>query len=405
MEFYAIKSVIMKQLFTLCLFIIGINAYGQNMLSNGFGFMAAINGTTYQKTSNIGAQNFQFVCSSRDGAKFYTVNFNTSKIFILNSATYAFTDSFPASSTAYYITSANDNNMLFARGNKAILLFNPNTKSLTDTLLIGNPFIHTERPGAQEVWVCGDSLIYVVNYSSSLSLTGTIKTTNNQYDNSEAIFTQKGSTAYKSASSKKKIFKIDASTRTIIDSIDTAPYSFQSMAMSPDSSKIYGCSQNRVYVIDAVAKTVVDSTMTSNKLIMRVYHHPTRDEIWAVHHFNDSVTVFNTSTKATSASFGIGPSPFYLAFANVSSAITNTNKSEYALQVFPNPAMQSVTVSMPESKQHDIQVYNTIGQRIAAFSTTIREYNIDVSRWASGNYYLSVIENNDLMKTVVFTKE
>lgn len=400
-----LKSMIMKRLFTLSLLAIGLNSFGQNMLSNGFGFMAAINGTTYSKTSNVGGQNFQFVAVSKDGTKFYAVNFNTSKVFIINSSSYAFLDSFTASKTAYYITAVNDQNMMFARGDNSLLRFNPNTKSLTDTLAVPNAFIHTERPGASEVWACADSLIYVANYASSLSLTGTIKTTNNQYDNSEVVFSTKGTIAYKSASSKKKIFKIDANTRTIIDSIDTAPYSFQSMAISPDSSKMYGCSTGKVYVIDLITKAVIDSSMTSNKLIMRVYHHPTRNEIWAIHHFNDSVTVFNTSTKATLASFGIGPSPFYLAFAVGSSFVSNVNSTEYALQLFPNPATQSITVSMPDNKQHDIQIYNQTGQRIAAFSTTNNKQTVDISTWASGNYYLSVIENNDLKKTIVFTKE
>jgi hypothetical protein len=394
----------MKQLFTLLLIISGLSANAQNVLTNGFGYMAAINGTTYTKTSNVGSQNFQFVSASKDGTKFYTVNFNTSKVFILNSSSYAFLDSFTASSTAYYLTSSNDNNMLFARGNNSLLRFNPNTKSLTDTIAIPNSFIHTERPGANEVWVSGDSLIYVVNYSSSMSLTGTIKTTNYQYDNSEAIFTPKGTIAYKSASSKKKVFKIDANTRTVIDSINTAPYSFQSMAISPDSSKIYACNGNKVFIIDVATKAVVDSSMTSPYLIMRVYHHPTREEVWAVHHFADSLTIFNASTKASIASFDIGPSPFYLAFANGSTGINKT-AADYKLQVYPNPSRESITVSMPDTKQHDIQVYNTTGQKMGSYSTSATKLNIDISAWPSGNYYISVIENKDIRKTVVFIKE
>ena len=395
----------MKQLFTLCLLAIGLNAYSQNMLSNGFGFMAAINGNTYQKTSNVGSQNFQFVAGSNDGTRFYAVNFNTSTIFIINSSTYAIADSFTGP-TAYYITGYNEPNTLFARGNKSLLRYNTSTKSLTDSLLIGNPWTVEERPGTKEVWVTYDSMINVVSYASSLTSLGTIKISNNQYDNEDVRFTPKGSTAYKVAKSKKKIYKIDASARTIIDSIDTAPYAFGPVAVSADSSKLFATNfGNKIYIIDVATKVITDSTMTSNKLMMRLYHHPTRAEIWAVHHFADSVTVFNETTKAAVASFGIGSSPFYLAFATASNSISNAHSSEYALQVFPNPATQSITISMPESRLHDIQVYNTTGQQVATVSTTNTKCNIDISNLASGNYYLSVIENNELKKTIAFTKK
>ncbi|MBS1774266.1 MAG: T9SS type A sorting domain-containing protein [Bacteroidetes bacterium] len=395
----------MKKITTLLLAItLSCTLYAQNMLSNGFGFMAAINGNTYTKTSNLGAQNFQFVCASSNGAYFYAVNFSTSTIFIINSSTYAFVDSFTGP-TPHYITASNEPNMLFTRGNQSLLRYNPSTKSLTDSVLMPNLWGLTERPNSKEIWVTVDSNIKVVNYASSLTITNTIKTSNNQYDNFEVAFTPMGTICYQSASSKKKIYKIDANTKAIVDSINTAPYSFQQMVTSADSSKLYGFSNTKLYAIDLATKAITDSSMVSNKQIMHVYRHPNRAELWAVHHFNDSVTAFNETTKATIASFGIGPSPFYLAFAVGSTGINQVSENNTNVLLYPNPANTNINLAFDNSNKREIVIYNSIGTKMAAYNTNNNTATLDITSLATGNYFVTVKENNELVKTLTFIKE
>lgn len=66
--------------------------------------------------------------------------------------------------------------------------------------------------------------------------------------------------------------------------------------------------------------------------------------------------------------------------------------------IYPNPATQSITVSFskPFSKEGELEVFNSLGEKISQWALSIgkTQTEIDISRWASGIYLCKLtIEN------------
>lgn len=395
----------MKKLSTLIIAVIaGSAVYAQPMVSNGFNSMAAINGTTYQKTANLDpGRNYGSVAASADGQYFFAGGANTiaNNIYYINVSNNAFVDSITLPSTSGEMATGIDANTLFSVRGSSLYRINTATKAV-DSIIIGNPFRVEQRPGAKEAWVASDSMIYVVNYASIMSFT-TIDLSSNKFDNSDTRFTKGGSLTYKACNSLKKIYKIDAGTKAVVDSINTGTVGHTAIEVSTDSSKIYAANGTNVYVYSVSTKALVDS-MVSTKLIMNLYRHPTRAELWAVHHFNDSVTVFNETTGAIIASFDIGNDPFFLAFSIGSTGVTNV-QNNYDVKLYPNPASKQMTVVLPDNKEKQLVICDLFGRKQTTLTTTSNTVNIDIAGLATGNYYLAVYERNTLIKTISFVKE
>lgn len=377
-------------------------ASAQPMLSNGFGSLAAINGAGYQKAANIGAGNFGNVTGSFDGTKFYASGANTTadKVYYVDAATNSITDSLTLPSNGGDMAGYKEVNTLFM--NRGTAMYRINTAAKTyDSIVIGSPFRIEERPNSKEVWVAADSMIYVVNYASALSTT-TIDLTSNRFDNADVRFTKGGSIAYKAANSTKKIYKIDCNTKMVADSIDTAPYGFAAIEVSADSSKVYAASGNKIYVYATATKALVDS-IASNKQVMNLYMHPTRAELWAVHHFADSVSVYNTSNNAIIASFDIGNDPFFLAFATASAGI-GINELANSASLYPNPANTTIQINFSKIARHTAVIYNSAGVKVIEHVTTDKQCSIDLRNLAAGSYYAAISDDGRYIESVPFVK-
>jgi len=389
----------MNRLYTVLACCIALGAKAQPMISNGFPSMALINGTTYQKTSTLGTSNYSFVAGSNNG-KFYAGRaFGSNTVYMINAATGAFIDSMSVPSDAGEMSAYNEPNTLFEVRGTALYRINTTAKTY-DSIAIGNPFRAEERPGAKEVWVTADSMIHVVSYASGLSKS-TIDISSNIYDNADVRFTKGGSIAYKSAGSNKKIYKIDANTKQVVDSINTAPYSHFVIEVSTDSSKIYASNNKAVLIYDIATKILVDS-FVSNKQIMNLYRHPSRSELWAVHHFNDSVTVFNESTKATIASFGISSSPFFLGFSDGTVGINNMNTPS-AVNIYPNPAKDKLYIDVHQQAQ--VVVYDLLGAKQGVYNISERNNDINIDSLVTGMYIIYIQLPNVEQQRAVFNKE
>lgn len=397
----------MKKLYAIIasVFACGI-VQAQPILSNGFGTgTALINGTNYQKTMNIGSGNFGNVSASADGQFFYVTGANTTSgnIYYISVTSNTIVDSIAMPGIGGDMSSTNLANTVFSLRNMAVYRLNPQTKTIDSVVIGGKPNRIEERPNSKEAWVAADSMIYIVDYSSGLSVGTPIDVSSNKFDNADVRFTKGGTLAYKAAGSAKKIYKIDCAAKTIIDSIDTTPLSPFSIEVSSDSSTIYAANGTNVYMYSVASKALVDS-MVSDKQVMTMYTHPIRQELWAVHHFADSVTVFNETNKATLASFDIGNDPFFLAFATGTVSINDINKS-YAVKLYPNPATIQLNITLPDNKKKQLAIYDVYGRRVVMHNTATAQTSIDISALATGTYYLSIYSQDTLLKTMQFVKE
>jgi hypothetical protein len=397
----------MKQLFTF-LFCIGFAGVmqAQPIISNGFGFMALINGITYQKTGTLGTQNYAFVGGSNNGQRFYAAGVsaaNTNTIYFINSTTGAFTDSMTMPSNTGDLSGLNEPNTVFEARGTALYRINTSAKTY-DSIVIGKPNRIEERPGSKEVWVASDSMIYVVNYASGSMSSTTIDLSSNMYDNGDVRFTKGGSLAYKATGSNKKIFKINANTKAVMDSIDTTPFSAFAIEVSSDSSKIYATSGTSTHIYDIATKARIDS-FVSNKQMMNLYRHPNRQELWVIHHFNDSLTVYNENTKASIASFGIGSSPFFLAFGQGGTAVNSIVHDLSTTKLYPNPANDVLYITSTATIDAVATLFDITGRECSSYVIDKLQAVINTTNLEKGIYILSIQHKNGNKENFRFVKE
>lgn len=301
------------------------------------------------------------------------------------------------------MSSTNFANTMFSLRNMAVYRLNPQTKAIDSVVLGGKPNRIEERPNSKEAWVAADSMIYIVDYTTGLNVGTPIDFSSGKFDNSDVRFTKGGTQAYKAATSVKKIYKIDCGTKAIIDSIDTTPLSPFSIEVSSDSGIIYAANGTSVYMYSVSSKALIDS-MVADKAVMTMYTHPARQELWTVHHFADSVTVFNETNKAKIASFNIGNDPFFLAFSTGTAGV-NDMEHNYKVQLYPNPTANQLNISLPDNKQKLLVVYDVYARSVLTLQTASKQTTINTSAFAAGTYYLAMYEQGSLLKTVSFIKE
>lgn len=397
----------MKQLYIVLIFtLVCFEIQGQPILSNGFGTgTALIDGTTYKKTTNIGTGNFGNVSASADGQFFYATGANATaeKIYYIGISSSAIVDSVSLPGSGGDMSSTKLANTVFSLRNMAVYRLNPQTKAIDSLVLPGKPNRIEERPGAMQAWIAADSMIYIVDYTSGLNLSASIDVSSNKFDNSDVRFTKGGTTAYKAANNINRIFRIDGITQLVTDSIDTTPFGHAAIEVSTDSSKVYAAAGTNVYIYSVASGTLIDS-MVSDKPIMNLYRHPTRAELWAVHHFHDSVSVFDETNKALIASFDIGNDPFFLAFSTGTVSITGSEGNR-APTLYPNPATNILKVSLAGKEKVKLVVYDIAGRKVLEQISTAGDVVVDIRALKNGAYYLAAYENGIWLGSTAFLKQ
>lgn len=365
-------------------------AAAQPVLVSGFNGMAGVNGTAYSKTTNVGTPGgaYQFVCSSNDRMRLYASSFYTNYLYYVDPATFTITDSM--SHEFYHISASNEPNTVFARISTGLARIDAVAKSITDSISIPNPFYVKERPNSKEVWVVNNSSeVYVVNYTSGLTATpfmaGGVGS-----GNGEVTFTSGGTIAYKLGWTSKRVYKIDAATKTVLDSVTTP--GLNGIAVSGDSSKIFVSDPNnfKIRIYNTATMTIVDSINCGTREPFELYRHPDRAEIWAVNHFKDSITVFNESTYAQIAAFDVTASPHFIAFG-ISATATNTVSAGNEIAIYPNPATAAINITGAATGAH-ITVYNIAGQVIGSTVTSTGNATISLAGNAAGTYFVQVCD-------------
>lgn len=377
----------MKQLFTLLLCAAVSCCYGQHVLVNGGPQMAGVDGATYKKTIEIGNGGYYgWVCASRDGNHFYTVR--NGKLFFINASNYDITDSLDAPISE--ISSANDNNILFGRSQGAIYRINTSAKSIVDSIVIPNPWRIQERPNTKELWVASDSNVYIIDYTSALSVATHFKAGISQYDNGDIRFTKGGSIAYKGAPFTKRVYKINASTRVIIDSANKGGF----IEVSSDSSKLFvsDAGNNTIYVYQVSNMALTDS-IKSQRATFLMFRHPSKNELWAVNHFADSVTVYDQATFARIDSFKVTGSPHVVAFAEMPVAIKQVLSANSHISAYPNPAGNLLHIVLPDNNVRTIIIYDQAGRTVKTMQANTTDIQLNISSFTNGVYYISVQQN------------
>ena len=389
----------MKNIFTIiiALLMLARSVHAQPVIAGGFGTtgLGIINGTTYSKTGTLGSGGFAFVSASKDGGRFYSTS-PTKKLLFIDVATSSFVDSINID--LRNLASSNETNTLFALNNRALVRINTSTKAVTDSVVLGAPWLLTERPGSKEVWVTDSGKIHVVDYTTSLVVT-TFSVAPSPYDYAGVSFNPGGTMAFKSAATTKKIYKIDAVTKAVVASVNTAPAVPSASTVSHDGDKVFvtDAANMKVMIYKTSDLSLVDS-ITMNKAPMNIYTHPTRHEIWVVHHFNDSISVYDENSKALIASFGCSGSPWYIAFGVGATKVNGFSAQAYNIKIYPNPANDYVTID-GLSKGDIVKIYDISAKLLRSWAADNNIHRANVSDLRAGLYLLQVLDNQGNIKT------
>ncbi|MCD6013058.1 MAG: Secretion system C-terminal sorting domain [Flavipsychrobacter sp.] len=392
----------MKKIITFCFaaFAAIITGHSQPVLTSGFNGMASVNGTTYTRTGTVGDPTgaYAFVCASNDRTKFFAASFAKRYLYYVDPGSFNVTDSI--NYIMYNLTASNEPNTLFARTNNGLGRVNTLTKTVTDSVAIPSAQFVTERPNSKEVWVSSNNSIYVVDYTGSLTSTP-FTTSAVSTDNGDTRFTKGGTLAYRTAWTGTKVYKINAVTKTVIDSL-TTPVGINAIEVSADSSKIFVTfpSAKKVRIYATSTMTIIDSIDCGTREPFDIYRHPTRAEIWVVAHYDDTVTVFNEATHAQIATINIASSPHSLAFGVGTTSINEYYSPAFNIKAYPNPTNGIITISGTTNGDL-ITVYTLSGRLVSSTHATGAQQSLDISERASGNYIIRVSDSHGYIKASI----
>lgn len=73
--------------------------------------------------------------------------------------------------------------------------------------------------------------------------------------------------------------------------------------------------------------------------------------------------------------------------------------------VYPNPVQNQLNISLPNVSERTVQIYNNLGMLMDAFIQTESTFSWNVSSYASGLYFVKIIDNQKNIKTIKFIKQ
>jgi hypothetical protein len=385
----------MKKIFTLsCALVLSTAAFAQPIICSG-NPLTGINGTTYDSVAGTGTNMHGSVANSKDGKLFST---NGGKVRYINTNNFSIMDSM-ALDINYFVGWQSNDTMFGLRTNGTLCRFNTATKALIDTLAIAGLYHSrvTERPMSKEVWISG-APIAVVDYTSTMTAGSTIALGTNIIN---VKFSSDGLIAYANSGVSKRIYEIDAVTKMVTDSVDFAPESPASFELSADNSKLFVTVTGKVRVYQTSNLALIDS-MYVNMPITNLYRHPTTNEIWCVHHFADSVSVFNPTTLTLIDSMGVGGSPFFLAFGVASTGVKEiANASD--VTIYPNPAQTAVTIELG-AMDATVMLYDIKGALLQTVKAVNGKTVLTVAELPAGLYYIKATDARGQEHIAKFSK-
>lgn len=379
--------------------VTSISSYAQKVITNGFPGVGVVDGTTYTRTGTIGANNYSFVAANLN--KGLAKSQLTDQLYILDLATNTITDSMAIATGDMELVG----DTLFTVRGTHIYRINIASKAVLDSIDVSTSLNGSSRielhPTKKELWVKADSMMHVVDYSSTLS-----KTSFKTGDGGDIRFSIGGSVAYITLPVPKKILKIDAMNKTIIDSSIAIPNNIVGVSVSTDSSKVFASSSNqfKIYVFKSSDLSLIDS-FDSPREPFWIYRHPSRAELWCVNHFDDTVTVYKESDYSEIAAIELPSSPNNIAFAVGTVGINNITNNYIGAIIYPNPASEQLTISLPIGAEYNITILDNTGRSVQVVNTKESIISLMVSQLASGNYFIDVKDNKGNRSTMQWVKQ
>jgi len=78
-------------------------------------------------------------------------------------------------------------------------------------------------------------------------------------------------------------------------------------------------------------------------------------------------------------------------------------KDDYS--VFPNPSAQTITIHMTDAVKHTVMIRDVYGKVVRSFDVKAINTSLDISSLATGRYFINIITDDKLLKTLNWVKE
>lgn len=244
----------------------------------------------------------------------------------------------------------------------------------------------------------------MIDYSGS-----TITVTNHPfagsygYSRDEIKFTPNGDIALLTNEFESVTYKIDAATKTIIDSNNN----IGSIGLTFDATGDYYFQSNftdfkiNKYQISDMA--VVDSFSTSLRPRI-LYLAPNTLEIYAVYHDESIMEVFDAANYTSIALTALAGNPYYMAFekSNSTAALADSKTLYDDIRVYPNPS-NGIYQLKSERELSSIQVYSHLGNLLSSAPFVAEQ--IDLSAYPNGIYFIKFITSDSSQEIVRVIKQ
>lgn len=385
----------MKHLFILlCSICIGTPLYAQPIICSGSP-LSGIDGNTYHKTTSTGPGMFDDVASLKNGRLFAT---NNGKLKYISTAAFSVFDSMNINIS--YLTNAGSNDTMFGLKTNALLYqFSTVNKTIIDSIPIAGLY-HvkmTERPMANEVWVCGLP-VNIIDYTNALAVTKVMPL---GYNITDIKFSSDGLKAYAISAATKTIYSLDAVNKILIDSLNIAPDTPAALEISADNSKLFVAVKGKVRVYQASGFGLTYS-INMTRPVTAMYRHPFRKEIWCLQPSGKSVSVFNATSYTQIDSTIIGDNPAALAFGYISMSVEKTFTNDN-VNIYPNPASTAVQV---ECGQEDltISLFDLNGILLQEKQTRGKRTTFFIDTLPPGNYIVKITNGTGIYLSKIFSK-
>ncbi|MFN2439062.1 MAG: M1 family aminopeptidase [Chitinophagaceae bacterium] len=122
------------------------------------------------------------------------------------------------------------------------------------------------------------------------------------------------------------------------------------------------------------------------------FKNATRDTILRVENTSNG-QVFTLNLGFAADTMIIDPQLRILSKTKTTGKVASIPDSD-GLQVYPNPVVDGITVSLPQLTNAEIRIFNSTGQAVYSGKPSTNPMQINAGKWASGVYWLSVTANN-----------
>lgn len=181
---------------------------------------------------------------------------------------------------------------------------------------------------------------------------------------------------YVISSSKDKTIKIwDMNTGTLVRTITGHTKSVNSIDISPDGTKIVSASSDSSCKIWDFDGNLILTFDTGNSCVVNAVAWSNSGDKIVTGNEKSDISVWNVNT---------------------SSSIMNYNTHKNSLQIFPNPAQNTFTINIPQTKTISrLCLYNTLGQLCKEYTCTNQTLlHVDSTNLENGMYFI-ILRNDE----------